>query len=118
MEKLQDEQEIKALKDMLETGSDEENEKEDDSEDMDTTDDSGYDTEAKLSPKDVKKFGRNVLISANFKSTREGLSKNRPGITKKAPFSYSKTKIKDKKLRMKHAKFANNLVYAGKCGVS
>jgi len=58
VEKLQEEAEMKALKDVLETGSDDEEEAESgsDVEDMDC--ESGYETDIKLSKKDVKRFGK------------------------------------------------------------
>ena len=56
------------------------------------------------------------MIPNSFKNTKEAKAKSRPGIMKKAPFSYSKAKIREKRLKQKYADFANNLVYAGKCG--
>ena len=56
------------------------------------------------------------MIPANFKDTKEAKAKTQPGIIKKAPFSYSKAKIRDQRLKKKYAGFVSNLVYAGKCG--
>ena len=56
VEKLQEEAEMKALKNCLETGSDEEPESGTDVEDMDC--ESGYETDVKLSKKDIKRFGK------------------------------------------------------------